>query len=163
MLRCFQIVLLLLGASGCGYQLMRADAGGPVAELQLGTIDDLSNIGGLGIEVSRQIRQRLTGRVRPRLSAGPTLSGRIRTLDEAPAGYSAGHASSYRVRVELTLRLQGDGETIWAAPPVHQTAHYLRGPTPLETQSARKQVLHQAARTAANTAIDYFLASPDRS
>lgn len=163
MLRCFQIVFLLLGTSGCGYQLMRANTGGPVAELQLGTVDDLSNIGGLGIVVSRQIRQRLAGRSRPRLSTGPTLSGRIRTLDEAPVGYSAGYASSYRLKVELTLRLHENGEIIWVAPPIHQAAHYLRGPTPLETQSARQQVLHQAARTAANTAIDYFLASPNRS
>ncbi len=150
-----RLVICAIFLAGCGYGFVRDD-GGPVASLRLGTVEDLSAEGDLGLLATRTLRRQLVRR----LGDGPTLVGELHTTEEHIAA-SDGAGLMYEVGVRLALRLvDARGAALWTSGPVTRHAVYLRGGSPHASREARRHALAQATQAAADEAAARLLNTP---
>ncbi len=149
-------LLAATGPAGCGYGFVRGD---DAAAVRLGAIDDLSAEGDLGVVVRRRVRLA----VRVAAGAAPVLTGTVRALDDTPAAFQSGFAAMYEQPVEVELRLaDAAGRPLWTSGPHRRRALFARGSTPLETESARRAALSEAARAATDDALAALPHSPPK-
>jgi hypothetical protein len=142
------VLLATLAPAACGYGLVRPGA----VAARPGVVDDLSTQGDLGVVVQRRL-----GLVLPRAvpDDAPRLDGTVRALDDRPIGFDAsGFAALYEQPVEVELRAtDADGRVTWTSGPHRRRAVFARGATPLETETARRAALADAARLATDDAL----------
>jgi hypothetical protein len=140
-------LLAAAAPAACGYGFVRPEG---VAAVRVGAIDDFSAEGDLGSVVRRRVRLA----VREPGDGAPVLDGTVRVLDDAPAAFQNGFAAMYEQPVEVELRLaDADGRPLWTSGPRRRRAVFARGATPLETESARRAALSDAARAATDDAL----------
>lgn len=149
---------------GCGYGFVRPDQG-PVAQLRIGTVEDTSPEGDLGLVVADALRAGLANRDRPKLGAkGPALGGSVRIGAAQPQAYDgrgAGLGALMQGEVAVTLRLAGpDGATYWQGAPHREVARWARAATPIQGRDARQRALRAATRAATADALASFLSLP---
>ena len=148
---------------GCGYTWVRPDAGGPVSTLRVGEVIDTSSEGDLGVHVVRELRRRIAGRERPRIDprAPYVFEGRIAVRSDRPVAFANDALSAtWRTEVELDARLvDRDARTIWSPGRLVRTATWFRGATPVDSRSARRKALEDAAARVTADCVEHMLAA----
>lgn len=157
-------IAITLTLLGCGYGLVRPDQS-PVDRLTVGTIEDTTAQGDLGLTVAQALHAGLAHRTRPVLDPkGPELGGVVRLAHpqiQALNGAGAGLSAISRVDVSVTLTLRGRAQApLWTGPPSTRTARWPRAATPIQTRDQRRLAIHQAAREASGDALMHFLEHP---
>lgn len=130
------ITTALLGLLGCGYSMVRADAGAA----RIGLIEARGTEPELGRHARRTLRARAGSA--SAVSDAPRLSGHLLVGPEVPVAIE-GQAGAYRVRVELVVEAQGPQGVIWQGQAQGE-AVYLRGTATPETLAARRVALRRA-------------------
>lgn len=142
-------LLLLSVTASCGYHLTGSQVGLPaeIRSVRVGEIENRSNEPGiekrLAFALEREIHERQQLRlVSSTAAADATLSGRIRSASLRPVAFNSDdEATQYNValEVDLTLKRDRDGQTLWKGSGLRLEAEYSNAPGVIVVSSSQFQ------------------------